>query len=141
MPALDGREFDAWLNRESEARTRRDEAEDQAAYDRRAQQTADGILWVLREVVAPIAQEYWDARGKEDVQRFGRWVASRVGRGSRKTAAEPTTTGEVAFPVAAADVSATTIDTPVGVIDLDDYRARRSASSDSTTGGEDATTA
>lgn len=52
----DDREFDAWLDRESKARTQRDEAESQAAYDRRVQQTADGILWVLREVVAPIAQ-------------------------------------------------------------------------------------
>lgn len=139
--ADDDREFDAWLDRESEARTQREEAESQAAYDGRVQQTADGILWVLREVVAPIAQAYWDARGKEDVQRFGRWVASRVGRGSRKAAAEPSTDEPVAFPVGAADVSATTIDTPVGIINLDDYRAHRTASTESTTGGEGATTA
>lgn len=139
--ADDGREFDAWLDRESEARTQREEAESQAAYDRRVQQTADGILWVLREVVAPIAQAYWDARGKKDVQRFGRWVASRVGRGSRKTAAEPSTNEEFAFPVGAADASATTIDTPVGIINLDDYRGRRAGAADNVSDGEDATTA
>ena len=88
--ADDDHEFDAWLTRESRARTEREEAESQAAYERRVQQTADGILWVLREVVAPIAQAYWDARGKEDMQRFGRWVAARVRRGSRRTAASAT---------------------------------------------------
>lgn len=117
------REFDSWLDRESEARTRREEAESQATYDRRVQQTADGIIWVLREVVAPFAQAYWDARGREDVQRFGRWVASRVGRGARET--EPRPNGEVELPVGSAEASATTIETPVGVINLDDYRTRR----------------
>lgn len=135
------REFDAWLDCESKARTQREAAESQAAYDRRVQQTADGILWVLREVVAPIAQAYWEARGKEDVQRFGQWVASRVRRGSRKPAAESSPKEEVAFPVGAADASATTIDTPVGIINLDDYRGRRVASAESATGDEDATTA
>ncbi|WP_157811353.1 hypothetical protein [Microbacterium lacus] len=139
--ADEDREFDAWLDRESKARTQREEAESQAAYDRRVQQTADGILWVLREVVAPIAQAYWDARGKKDVQRFGRWVASRVGRGSRKTAAESSTNEEVAFPVGAADASTTTIDTPVGIINLDDYRGRRAVAADNVSDGEDATTA
>lgn len=56
--ADEGLEFDTWLDRESKARTQRDEAESQAAYDRRVQQAADGILWVLREEVAPIAQAY-----------------------------------------------------------------------------------
>lgn len=139
--AAEGREFDAWLDRESEARTQREEAESQAAYDRRVQQTSDGILWVLREVLAPIAQAYWDARGKEDVQRFGRWVASRVGRGPLKTSAEPSPSEAVVFPVGTVDASATTIDTPVGIINLDDYRGRRDAAAESTTGGEDVTTA
>ncbi len=137
----EGREFDAWLDRESKARTQREEAESQAAYDRRVQQTADGIMWVLREVVAPIAQAYWDARGKEDVQRFGRWVASRVGRGSRQTSAEPSPSEEVDFPVGAADASATTIDTPVGLINLDDYRGRRAEAAEGATNSEAATTA
>lgn len=139
--ADEDREFDAWLDRESKARTQREEAESQAAYDRRVQQTAEGILWVLREVVAPIAQAYWDAHGKEDVQRFGRWVASRVRRRSRKTAAQQSPTEEDAFPVGASETSATSIDTPVGIINLDDYRARRAASTESPTGGENATTA
>lgn len=134
-------EFDAWLNRESEARTRREEAESQAAYDRRVQQTADGILWVLREVVAPIAQAYWDARGREDVRRFGQWVTSRVRRGSRGTTAETRPTDEATFPVASSAASATTIDTPVGVINLEDYRGRRGTKVKSAEHGEEATTA
>jgi len=139
--ADEDREFDAWLDRESKARTQREEAESQAAYNRRVQHTADGIMWVLREVVAPIAQAYWDARGKEDAQRLEQWVASRVRRGSRKTAAEPSPKEEVTFPVGADEASATTIDTPVGIINLDDYRGRRIATNESTTGDEDATTA
>ncbi len=134
-------DFDAWLNRESAARTRREEAESQAAYDRRVQQTADSILWVLRELVAPIAQAYWDARGKEDVQRFGRWVASRVRQGSRRLAADRSASEDIAFPVGTAEASATTIDTPVGIISLDDYRGRHAASDESATDGQDTTIA
>lgn len=133
------REFDSWLDRESEARTRREEAESQAAYERRVQQTADGIMWVLREVVAPLAQAYWDARGKENVQRFGRWVARRVNRGSREMAAKPRRNGEVEFPVGAAEASASTIETPVGIINLDDYRGRRAGTEEGATADEDAT--
>lgn len=134
-------EFDAWLISESKARTRREEAESEAAYDRRVQQNAEGILWVLREVVAPIAQAYWNARGKEDVRRFGQWVTSRVRRGSRKTTAESRPTGDATFPVGTSETSATTIDTPVGVINLDDYRGRRDAKVKRLANGEDATTA
>ena len=124
--AADGdREFDDWLNRESEARTQREEAESQAAYDRRVQQTADGILWVLREVLAPIAQAYWDARGREDVNRFGQWVSSRVRRGSRKSSEELLPTDEATYPVGTSETSVTTLNTPVGIINLDDYRGRR----------------
>lgn len=139
--AEEDREFDAWLNRESEARTRREEAESQAAYDRRVQQTADRILWVLHEVVAPIAQAYWDARGREDVRRFGQWVTSHVRRGSRTTTAESRPTEEATFPVSAPETSARTIDTPVGIINLDDYRVRRGTKTESAANGEDATTA
>lgn len=135
------REFDDWLNRESEARTRREETESQAAYDRRVQQTADGILWALREVVAPIAHAYWEARGRDDARRFGQWVTSRVRRGSRKTAEELLPTHEATFPVGASTTSATTIDTPVGIINLDTYRRRRGKETDSAANGEDATTA
>ena len=139
--ADEDREFDDWLNRESEARTQREDAESQAAYDRRVQQTADGILWVLREVVAPIAQAYWESRGRDDVRRFGQWVTSRVRRGSRKTAEESIPTDEATFPVGASETSATTIDTPVGIINLDDYRGRRDTQAESAANSEDATTA
>lgn len=137
----ENRDFDAWRNRESEASLRREEAKSQAAHDRLVLRTADGIQWGLREVVAPIAQAYWDARGKQDVQRFGRWVASRVGRGPRKTEAEPSQSEEVASPVGGADASATTIATQVGIINLDDYRGRRVATDESAAVVEGVTTA
>jgi len=135
------REFDSWLDRESDARTRREDAESQAAYDRRVQQTADGIMWTLREVVVPFAKAYWDARGKEDAHRFGRWVASRVGRGTRETAEQANPKVEGEFPVGAAEASPTTIETPVGIINLDDYRGRRAGTVEGATTDAGATTA
>ena len=134
------REFDDWLNRESEARSQREETESQAAYDRRVQKTADGIMWVLHEVVKPIAHAYWEARGREDARHFGQWVTSRVRRGSHKTAEELLPSDEAAFPVGASKPSATTIDSPVGIINLDDYR-RRGTKTESAANGEDATNA
>lgn len=139
--ADDDSELDDWLDRESKARTRREEAESQAAYDRRVQQTTDSILWVLRELVAPIAQAYWDARGKEDVQRFGGWVTSRLRRRSPGVVAAASLDEEGAFPVGDDEASSTTIDTPIGIINLDDYRGRRVALAEKAIDGEDATTA
>ena len=132
------REFDGWLRQESEARTQREEAESQAAHDRRVQQTEAVITWILNEVVIPVGRAYWDKRGREDMQRFGRWVASRV---SRKSAAESSPIEEATFPVSTSEMSATTIDTPVGIINLDDYRGRHGTTPVSPASDEDATTA
>jgi hypothetical protein len=134
------REFDDWLSRESEARAQREETESQAAHDRRVQKTADEIMWVLRDVVTPIARAYWEARGREDAHRFGQWVTSRIRGAAHKKAEESHPSDEATFPVGAAKTSATTIDTPIGIINLDDYR-RRGTKTESVANGEDATTA
>ena len=125
------RKFDEALQRQSQARRRREEELAQATRERRLNEVRTGVNSFLEQVVYPTVKLWWRTRGPEDVKRAGRWIVAPL---RREKAIEdllqkedPTTASPQSSDEDGARAADLLDGSPAEVIQIDKYRDRRSA--------------
>jgi hypothetical protein len=125
------RNFDETLQRESQARRRREGEAAEAARERLLNEVSAGVNSFLEQVVYPKVNLWWKTRGPDDLKRAGRWLAARLRRDRAVEAPLPSQGPATEGPQASSEDASRAVEQPAAaiadIVQIDEYRDRRSA--------------